>query len=345
MRTRPLGRTGIEVSEICLGTMTWGTQNTEAEGHAQMDLALERGVTFWDTAELYPVNPVRAETHGRTEEIVGSWLASRGGRDGLVLATKIAGAGSAVPGSGQITGARIREALDGSLRRMKTDYVDLYQLHWPNRGHYHFRRMWSYDPSTQTRGVAAEVEDILEEVGRQVEAGKIRAIGLSNETAWGTAEFLRVAEAAGLPRVAAIQNEYSLLYRTFDLDLAELAHHEEVGLLAYSPLAAGLLSGKYTGGALPDGSRGAINPQMGGRRTETALAASDAYVALAREHGLDPVTFAVAFCLTRPFMTAPIVGATSVAQLELSLAASDITLSDDVLAGIDQIRRTYPAPF
>ncbi|MEO0385902.1 MAG: aldo/keto reductase [Pseudomonadota bacterium] len=346
MKTKELGRTGIAVSEICLGTMTWGSQNSEAEAHAQMDHALEHGVTFWDTAELYPTTPGRRETYGRTEDFIGTWFAARGGRERVQLATKIAGEGaSTVPGSGPISAARITEAVEGSLRRLQTDYIDLYQLHWPNRGHYHFRRQWTYNPSTQPRGMADEVAEILGALGDCVAAGKIRAIGLSNETAWGTAEFLRIAAAEGLPRVATIQNEYSLLYRTFDLDLAELAHHEDVGLLAYSPLAAGILTGKYTGGALPDGSRGAINPEMGRRRTDRAIAAADAYAALARAHGLDPATMAIAFCLTRPFMTAPIVGGTTLAHLDAAYHAIETPLSDAVMAGIDEIRRAWPAPF
>ncbi len=346
MKLNPLGRTGISVSEICLGTMTWGVQNTEEEGHAQMDHAMEHGVTFWDTAELYPTIPISAETQGRTEEIIGTWFAKRGGRDKVVLATKVAGKGIEwIQDGAPITAAKIRNSIEASLKRLQTDYVDLYQLHWPNRGHYHFRRQWEYTPSEQSRDQEGEFRDILEELGRQVEAGTIRAIGLSNETAWGTAQFLKLAEEHGLPRVASIQNEYSLLYRTFDLDLAELAYHEDVGLLAYSPLAGGILTGKYSGGVYPPNSRGDRNRTIGGRLSETSIEVADQYAALAKDHGLDPATMAIAFCLSRPFMTSAIIGGTQVAHLDKAFAGSGLTLPDDVWAGIDAIHRQHPAPY
>ncbi|MCV3738445.1 aldo/keto reductase [Rhizobium sp. TRM96647] len=346
MKYNLLGRTGIKVSEICLGTMTWGSQNSEAEAHLQLDFALDAGVNFIDTAELYPTTPVSPETYGATERFIGSWLAARGNRDKVVLASKVAGPGrSYIRGGGPMTRAAILEAVEGSLERLRTDYLDLYQLHWPNRGHYHFRHSWAYDPSNQDPArTGAELAEILETLGELHKAGKIRAVGLSNETAWGTMQFLKLSDTLGLPRMASIQNEYNLLYRSFDLDLAELAHHEDVGLLAYSPLAAGLLTGKYLGGARPDGSRLTINGDLGGRYQPHQEPAVAAYAALAREHGLDLSQLALAFCLTRPFMASVIIGATTMEQLKIDIAAADVALSADVLDGIARIHRQYPAP-
>ncbi|WP_081158024.1 aldo/keto reductase [Ensifer aridi] len=346
MRYNTLGRTGIKVSEICLGTMTWGSQNTPAEAHEQLDYAFDHGVNLIDTAELYPTTPLSEETYGSTERIIGDWLAARGRRDDVVVATKVAGSGRPYIRNGEpITPQGIDQALEASLRRLKTDYIDLYQLHWPNRGHYHFRNAWSYDPSRQeTEQVTADLKAILDKLGDLVKAGKIRAIGLSNETAWGTMKMLNLARRYGLPRVATIQNEYNLLYRPYDLDLAEVSHHEDVGLLAYSPLAAGLLTGKYLDGAKPAGSRLSINGDLGGRFTPHQEPAVAAYVALAREHGLDPAQMALAFCLRRPFMTSVIIGATSMAQLMTNIGAAGVTLSQDVMNGIRRLHRLYPAP-
>jgi aryl-alcohol dehydrogenase-like predicted oxidoreductase len=346
MQTNPLGRSDLRVSRFALGTMTWGSQNDEAEAHAQIDLALDRGVTLIDTAEMYPTTPLAAETAGDTERILGAWIARTGRRSSVVLATKIVGAGNVTVGrnGAPITPVTLREALDGSLRRLRTDHVDLYQLHWPNRGSYHFRRSWDYAPHTQPRGEAERIAEILGTLGDLVAEGKVRAVGLSNETAWGTATFLGIAEARGLPRVASIQNEYSLLHRIFDLDLAELCHHEEVGLLAYSPLAAGLLTGKYEGGQVPPGSRASINPALHGRVSEHSGPAVAAYVALAREHGLDPAQVALAWAAERPFMASVIVGATSLDQLATDLDADGITLGDELRAGVAAIHRRHPIP-
>jgi aryl-alcohol dehydrogenase-like predicted oxidoreductase len=346
MQYKKLGRSGIEVSTICLGTMTWGSQNTQDEAFAQLDRSFEAGVNFIDTAELYPTTPLSEATYGETERIVGRWMAERGHRDRTVLATKIAGSGrNYIRGGGPMTPDSIATALDASLARLQTDRVDLYQLHWPNRGHYHFRNAWSYDPSKQdTQKVVDDLGGLLHALDVQVKAGKIRAIGLSNDTAWGTQKLLDMAERHGLPRVASVQNEYNLLYRTHDLDMAELSHHENVGLLAYSPLAAGLLSGKYIGGSRPDGSRLTINGDLGGRFTPHQEPAVEAYVALARDHGLDPSQMALAFVLSRPFTTAAIIGATTMEQLALNLAAADLTLSPEIVNGIRRIHRLYPMP-
>ncbi|TWF56818.1 aldo/keto reductase [Neorhizobium alkalisoli] len=346
MKYRTLGRTELSVSEICLGTMTWGSQNSEADAHEQMDYALANGVNFFDTAELYPTTPVKAETHGRTEELIGTWLKKSGKRKDIVLASKIAGGGRPhIRGGQPITPATIVEAVDASLKRLQTDYLDLYQIHWPNRGHYHFRGSWTYDASKQNTAESIDgIAEKLEALDGQVKAGKIRAIGLSNETAWGTMQYVRIAEEKGLPRVASIQNEYNLLYRTFDLDLAEVAHHENVGLLAYSPLAAGLLSGKYVGGARPTGSRGTINTDLGGRLQPLQEPAVKAYLDVAKKHGLDPSQMALAFCLTRPFMASVIIGATTMDQLKLDIASADLTLSDEVMADIAAVYRLYTMP-
>ena len=347
MQRKPLGRTGLMVSEFCLGTMTWGSQNTEAEAHAQIDMALDRGVDFLDTAEMYPTNPVRAETVGLTEEIIGSWIARTGRRGALVIATKITGEGQRLVRDGApITGALVEACVEASLRRMRTDVIDLYQLHWPNRGSYHFRRMWRYDASGQDRAeTLAHMEAVLEAMDRLVRAGKVRHFGLSNETAWGMAQWLRIAEARGWPRAAAIQNEYSLLCRYYDTDLAELGVNEQVTLLAYAPLAAGLLSGKYQGDVTPAGTRRSFTPDLGGRVTRRMWEAVAAYLDIARRHGLDPVQMALAWVAGRPFPVIPIVGATSLAQLDTVLGAAGKVLSDEVRAEIDAAHRAHPLPY
>ncbi len=346
MKMNRLGRTDILVSEICLGTMTWGSQNSAEEAFAQMDYALEHGVNFFDTAELYPTTPLSAETYADTERLMGDWFEKTGKRDQVVLATKVAGPGRPyIRGGKPITGAVVKEALDASLKRLKTDYVDLYQIHWPNRGHFHFRGAWNYNPYKQDKAQAAsDIAEILEALGDCVKAGKLKAFGLSNETTWGTQKYLSLAEAKGLPRVATIQNEYNLLYRHYDLDLAELSHHEDVGLLAYSPLAGGILSGKYLEGQKPAGSRGSINGDIGGRLVPQQQAATRAYVDLAKKHGLDPSAMALAFCLTRPFMASVIIGATTMDQLKVNIGSADLKLSDDVMAEIAKIHREYPMP-
>ena len=346
MKHIPLGTTGLMVSELCLGTMTWGTQNSEAEGHGQMDRALERGVNFWDTAEMYPVNPVAAETVGRTEEIIGSWFA-KGARDRVVLATKVTGAGrTEVRGGAALTPAVLRAAVEGSLRRLQTDYIDIYQLHWPNRDMYHFRDIWSFDPRASDRAkTEAHMLEILEESAKLIAEGKIRHLALSNETVWGAAKWLSLADRHNLPRVVSVQNEYSLLCRQFDSDWAELSHMENLPLLAFSTLATGLLTGKYAGDVTPTASRRSLNPTLGGRLTPQVFPAVAAYLGIAADHGLDPVQMAIAFCRTRPFPCIPIIGATTPAQLETALGAAEITLSAQTLAAIDAAHRAHPMPF
>ncbi|MCR9085989.1 MAG: aldo/keto reductase [Rhodobacteraceae bacterium] len=348
MNYNTLGDTDLEVTDLCLGTMTWGTKNTEAEGHAQIDRALAHGLNFIDTAEMYPVIPVLAENVGRTEEIVGSWFAKTGKRNDWVLATKITGANGGFCRDGApISSGEIAKAVEGSLRRLQTDVIDLYQLHWPNRGSYCFRQNWDYDPSDQVKqDTVAHMEDVLGELQRQVAAGKIRHIGLSNESAWGVAKWLEVAERIGAPRMVSIQNEYSLLHRLFDTDLAEVTANEHVGLLAYSPLAFGMLTGKYRGGTVPEGTRGAdTDGGMHGRMTPRAVGAMDAYEDIARKHGLNYTQMALAWCRQRPFMTSAIFGATSLEQLDEILPATELTLSDEVLAEISAAHRQHAMPY
>ncbi len=347
MRYNTLGQSDLRVSALCLGSMTWGQKTPPDAAHRQIDRALDAGINFIDTAELYPTYPIEAASIGRTEEIIGAWLARTGRRGDVVLATKVCGAGQKlVRGGAPVTSSVIREAVEGSLRRLRTDVIDLYQLHWPNRGSFHFRQYWNFDPTHQ---VKAEVEDhmldVLQEMQRQVAAGRVRHFGLSNESAWGTARWLEIAQGHGLPRVQTIQNEYSLLCRIFDTDLAELAHNERVSLLAYTPLAAGLLSGKYGPDATPAGSRRAVSGDLNGRITDRVWPAIDAYLAIARRHGLDPVHMALAWAMSRPFMGSVIFGASTFEQLERALGAAELELGAEVLEDIAAAHKAHPMPF
>ena len=349
MKLNPLGRTGMMVSELCLGTMTFGTQTNETDAHAQIDMALAAGINFLDTAEMYPVNPIRAETIGLTETIIGNWNAATGRRGDYILATKHSGEGMKAARDGaRISSKTISETIEGSLKRLKTDYIDLYQFHWPNRGSYMFRKNWAFAPEQSGMtgdAVRAEMEDCLGALAREVERGTIRAFGLSNESAWGTSQWLRLAEAGHGPRVASIQNEYSLMCRLYDTDLAELSAYEDVGLLAFSPLATGLLTGKYLNDALPAGSRKSVNGDLGGRVGPRAEAAVAAYVGVAEKHGLDPVQMALAWCAGRPFMASVIFGASTLAQLAHILEGADLELSAEVLADLDATHRAHPMPY
>ncbi|WP_415402347.1 aldo/keto reductase [Tateyamaria sp. SN3-11] len=347
MERRKLGRTDIDVSPLCLGSMTWGTQNSAEEGHAQIGRALDAGINFVDTAEMYPVNPVSAETIGRTERIIGLWHERGGTRADMVLATKHSGEGMGYVRDGApITSETIPQAIEGSLRRLQTDYIDLYQFHWPNRGSYMFRKNWTYDPTgSDPADIRQNMDDCLGALQAEVDRGTIRAFGLSNESAWGTCQWLAAAERTGGPRVASMQNEYSLLCRMYDTDMSETSIHEDVGLLAFSPLAAGLLTGKYQGGAVPEGSRMSLNSDLGGRKTDRAFDAVDAYMAVAGRHGLEPTQMALAWCMTRPFMTSVIFGSTTMDQLEIALGAADLTLSQEVLDDLDAVHRDHPMPY
>ncbi|WP_374300417.1 aldo/keto reductase [Paracoccus sp. (in: a-proteobacteria)] len=352
MKRVTLGGSDVAVSGVCLGTMTFGNQTPEAEGHAQMDRALDAGITFIDTAEMYPVNPVRRETIGLTETIVGNWLARGGNRDRVEIATKITGPSQMVRDGAPYDGAIVTVAIDASLKRLRTDRIDLYQLHWPVRGSYAFRQNWTYDPSKQSKQQTLDhMADVLGALDAARKAGKIRAAGLSNESAWGLARWCDVADRIGGPRMAAIQNEYSLLHRLADTDLAEVAVNEDVTLLSYSPLAAGLLTGKYAGGAVPDGSRAAADKasggpgNLGGRKTPAGLAATEAYHRLAADHGWDPIHMAIAWQSTRPFKVVPIVGATRTDQLDHLLAGLGKPLPDDLRRAIDRLHKQYPMPY
>ncbi len=346
MLFRPLGRTGLNVSLICLGTMTWGRQNTEAEGHAQMDYALGRGVNFFDTAEMYAVPP-NAETYGKTEAIIGTWFKKTGNRSKVILATKVAGPG--LPwvrgGKAVIDRKNIKEAVEASLKRLQTDYIDLYQLHWTNRGSYAFNQLWAYAPKFKPDEVRENFVEVLETLGELVKEGKIRHAGLSNETAWGTMNWLRLSEERGLPRMASIQNEYSLLYRLFEPDMHEIAMAEDIGLLAWSPLATGMLSGKYLNGKRPKGSRWTLLSNGSARDTLQANDAVRAYMAVAKKHRLDVCQMALAFVNSRPFVTSNIIGATTMQQLKTNIDSVDLVLSPDVLADIDEVRRDFPIPY
>ena len=347
-----LGGSDVEVSEICLGTMTFGNQTAEPDGHAQLDRALDAGITFVDTAEMYPTNPVRRETIGLTETIVGNWLARRGNRDRVQVATKITGPSQMVRDGAPYDGAIVAQAIDGSLRRLQTDRIDLYQLHWPVRGSYAFRQNWNYDPSKQSRQQTLDhMADVLDALSAARTAGKIRAVGLSNESAWGLTRWCDLADRQDAPRMTSIQNEYSLLYRLFDTDLAEVAINEDVTLLSYSPLAAGLLSGKYSDGVLPEGSRAAVDKasgglgNLGGRKTPQAIAATEAYGRLAAEHGWNVIHMAIAWQLTRPFRVVPIIGATGMDQLDHLIAGLGKALPDDLRKAVDRLHKQYPMPY
>ncbi|MGB7286442.1 MAG: aldo/keto reductase [Salaquimonas sp.] len=346
MKYNRLGRTNIHVSEICLGTMTWGSQNTQVEADEQLNYAFSEGVNFIDTAEMYPTTPRKSETTGLTEEICGNWLATRSDRDKIIVATKVTGEGNAdIRDGARVTGKTIREALEGSLKRLKTDYVDLYQLHWPNRGSYHFRQYWKFDPTNlKPENIDQEIADILGEVQSLQKEGKLRQFGLSNESAWGTQKWVTIAEQQSLPRVVSIQNEYSLICRIFDLDLAETSIMEDVGLLAFSPLAAGPLSGKYMDGNIPVGSRRSMQDGLNGRYTPQSQKVIGLYGDIAKKHGLDFAQMALAFCLKRPFMASIIIGATDMEQLKTNIAAKDVKLSDDILADIQLVYRDHPRP-
>ena len=347
MDYRPLGRTDLKVSSVCLGTMTWGHQNSEAEAHEQLDYALGRGINMIDVAEMYPV-PGRAETQGRTEQYIGTWIAARKNRDKYVLATKVVGRSGMVwtrddaVNMTRHTPEQIDEAVEKSLRRLQTDYIDLYQLHWLDRPHlgsgFGFDSYYDYDAQDME-----PLEGILGTLSRHVEKGNIRHIGLSNETPWGTMKYLELSRAKNLPRPVSIQNVYNLLARRFDYGLAEIAMREEIGLLAYSPLAMGLLSGKYDNGAVPKGSRKDTFPNFLNRYTDTEAMVEDCN-ARARDLGLTPVQFALKFIDSRDFVTSNIIGATSLAQLKDNIDAHDIEWTQAMEEAAHELHCTYRAP-
>ncbi|MGM3386078.1 NADP(H)-dependent aldo-keto reductase [Stutzerimonas stutzeri] len=343
MQLRQLGRTDLQVSALCLGTMTWGEQNDQQEAFAQLDRAKAAGINFIDTAEMYPVPP-RAETYATTERYIGEYFKARGDRNDWVLASKVAGPGNGIThirdGQLKMNRQHIVAALDASLQRLQTDRIDLYQLHWPERSTNFFGQLgYRHHQAGFT-----PLEDTLEALDEQVRAGKIRHIGLSNETPWGTMKYLQLADERGWPRAVSIQNPYNLLNRSFEVGLAEISIREQCGLLAYSPLAFGMLSGKYEGGARPEGARITRFSRFARYTNPQAQAACSRYVNLAREHGLDPAQMALAFVTGQPFVTSNIIGATSLEQLESNLGSIDVTLSPEVLEGIEAIQVAQPNP-
>ena len=344
MEYRPLADSGIDVSVLCLGTMTFGEQNTEAEAHAQLDLAMDAGINFIDTAEMYPVPP-RGETQGRTEAFIGSWLRKRGRRDRIVLATKVTGPADWLDylrdGHNRLDRTNIRAAVEASLARLGTDYIDLYQVHWPDRPTNFFGELGYRYPE---KDLSVPIDETLDALGELVDEGKVRHIGLSNETPWGLSRYLAIADVERRPRVVSIQNPYNLLNRSFEIGLAEFSHREKVGLLAYSPLAFGVLSGKYLNGARPEGARLTLFNRFSRYSNTEATRATEDYVALARRYGLDPARMALAFVNSRPFVTSNIIGATSLEQLANDIASIELRLSDDVMEEIEAIHRRQPNP-
>ena len=344
MEYTKLGRTDISVSRICLGTMTWGEQNTEAEAHEQLDYAVDAGINFIDTAEMYPVAP-KKETQGLTETYIGTWLAKRSDRDKLIIASKVCAQADWTDymrdGKPRLDKKNIHEAINESLKRLQTDYIDLYQTHWPERDTNYFGQL-NYYHAPDKDGVP--IEETLDVLDGLVKEGKIRMIGNSNETAWGCAEYLRVAKEKNMPRIVSIQNPYNLLNRTFEIGLSEFSHREDVGLLAYSPLAFGVLSGKYLNGNKPEGSRLALFDRFTRYTNPQADAATEAYVNLANDNGLDPSQMALAFVNERPFLTSNIIGATSMEQLKADIESINIKLSKDILREIEAIHTKYPNP-
>ena len=344
MEQRELGNCEIFVSKLCLGTMTWGQQNSEAQGHEQMDYAFEQGINFLDTAELYPIPPKR-DTQGRTEEIIGTWMKARGNRQDIVLASKVCGRSGMDwfrkdGANSQVNPAQIREAIEGSLKRLQTDVIDLYQVHWPDRpinlfGGLSFKAL---------EGEANEIEEIMQVMGELVTEGKIRQVGISNETPWGTMSYLKASQMLGVPRIVSVQNAYNLLNRVFETGLSEITHHERVGLLAYSPLAQGYLTGKYQNGALPAGSRNQLFGRLERYQTPGADKAIDKYLAIAHQYELDPAQMALQFVTTRPFVTSNIIGATTMEQLRSDIASVELDLSDDILDELEQVHLHHSNP-
>ena len=344
MELRKLGRTDIKVTSVCLGTMTWGEQNTEAQAHEQLDYALDRGINFIDTAEMYPV-PGRAETQGRTESYIGSWIAARKNRDKYILATKVTGRAGLTwaRDSGESTRqtpAQIDEAVEKSLKRLQTDYIDLYQLHWQDRAipAFGFHSYRDYDAKDMV-----PLEDILGALNRHVEKGNIRHIGLSNEFGWASMKFLALSEKQGLPRMVSNQCVYSLIARRFDYERAEIAMREQVGLLAYSPLGMGYLTGKYDKGVTPNKSRKELFPSFMGRYAQSEAAIADCNKT-ARELGLTPTQFALKFVESREFVTSNIIGATTMEQLKENIDAHDIAWTDEMEKQAHRIQKTYRSP-
>lgn len=346
MQFNTLGNSDLTVSQICLGTMTYGEQNSQQEAFEQLDYAIAQGINFIDTAELYAIPP-KAETYGATESIIGNWIAQHGRREDLVLASKIAGPGAdwvghIRQGKSRFDDKNISEALNNSLQRLQTDYLDLYQLHWPERQTNYFGKL-GYQPDPAEAAMTPVIET-LQALEKQVKAGKIRYIGLSNETPWGLMQFISVAKAMNLPVIASVQNPYSLLNRTFEIGCAEISYRENVPLLAYSPLGFGVLTGKYLQNDAPATARMSLWPHYARYSNPQAVKATQAYVDLAKQHRLDPAQMALAYVNSRPFVASTIIGATTMQQLQTNVASEQLILSDEVVSAIEDIHKTIPNP-
>ncbi|OUW09909.1 MAG: aldo/keto reductase [Gammaproteobacteria bacterium TMED159] len=342
MNYKKLGNTNIEVSTICLGTMTWGEQNTQEEGFKQMDYALDQGVNFWDTAELYSVPP-KAETYGHTEIIIGNWLKKTKKRDRIVLATKVAGPmRKYLRGGGNNYGIeKMSKAINDSLKRLQTDYIDLYQLHWPERNTNMFGKLGYVHNDNEWN----KFEDVLENLEKFVKEGKIREVGLSNETPWGVSKFLELSKEKKLPRMVSIQNPYSLLNRAYEVGLAEISIRDNIGLLAYSPLASGYLTGKYRNNKIPKNSRIDLDREFWTRYDKpNTNKAVDAYYYISKKYNLDFAKMALKFCEIQPFTTSVIIGATTMEQLKTNIESVNIKLSNDVINEINEVQKIYSNP-
>ena len=343
MNYKKLGNTDIEVSTICLGTMTWGEQNTQEDGFEQMNYALDQGVNFWDTAELYAIPP-KKNTYGKTEEIIGNWFKNTKNREKVILATKVSGPGlSWIRGGGnQYDDKNLNEAVNESLKRLKTDYIDLYQLHWPERNSNFFGKLgYKHEDKNEWN----KFEEILYSLDKIIKSGKVRYVGLSNETAWGLLKFLEISQTKSLPRMLSVQNPYSLLNRTYEVGLAEISIREKSGLLAYSPLAFGFLTGKYRNKQLPENSRMKLFGEKFVRyKTENGQLAIEKYYDIANKHGLDFAQMSLKFCEVQPFVTSVIIGATTMDQLKINIESVNVNLEEDVIKDINEVQKTYPNP-
>jgi len=344
MNYKKLGNTDLDVSTICLGTMTWGEQNSEKEGFEQMDFALSQGVNFWDTAEIYSI-PMREETYGETEKIIGNWFQKTKKRNDVVLATKVCGntSNKYIRGGGNSFGKKkITEALDESLRRLKTDYIDLYQLHWPERST-NFFGDYGYEHDENDKDWTP-FEEILESLKKFIEQGKIRYVGLSNETAWGLSKFLELSKMKGLPKMMSVQNPYNLLNRTYEVGLAEISIREQSGLLAYSPLAFGYLTGKYRNNKLPTKSRMQLFKNFNRYKNENGQKAIDEYYKISKKYNLDFTQMSLKFCEIQHFTTSVIIGATTMEQLKTNIESVNVNLNSDIINDINKIQQKYPNP-
>jgi len=342
MNYRKLGNTDLDVSTICLGTMTWGEQNTQEEAFEQMDYALDQGVNFWDTAELYAVPP-KSETFGYTETIIGNWFEKNKKREKVILATKVAGPARKYLRNGEnsFVGKNLDQAINDSLRRLKTDYIDLYQLHWPERNVNNFGKL-GY---THKENNWNEFEDVLDNLKKYIDIGKIRYVGLSNETPWGVMNYLKLSKDKDLPRMMSIQNPYSLLNRSYEVGLAEISIREKIGCLAYSPLASGYLSGKYRNGNFPKGSRMERDFDFWTRyRKPNVDKVVEEYYKISKKYGLDISQMSIKFCEVQDFMTSVIIGATTMEQLKTDIESVNVKLSDEIIKEINEIQKIYPNP-